>query len=144
MLKRFDHLHSLDLSEMSTEKNVWEPLGHLIALEEMSLSGRRASGEWTDAQFSPLKKLSRLKHLTFGEPQLSEERLRDIGALTSLESLSLYDCAENLTDNTLQPLRNLKNLEKLYIHGPTRISVEGLNGLVRAIPYLRDARIVPD
>jgi hypothetical protein len=49
-----------------------------------------------------------------------------------------------LKDDALQPLRNLKNLERIYVYGPTRISVEGLNGLVRALPYLRDARLGPD
>lgn len=144
VLRRLDQLQRLVLMDIGDEDGGWESLGQLRKLDDLILFGRLFGQNLTDGQFASLRKLSWLKHLYIGETQLNDEQMCDIGALTSLESLELYGCARQLKNNDLQPLRNLKNLERIYVYGPTRISVEGLNGLVRALPYLRDARLGAD
>ena len=132
VLKDMSQLRWLQLWHVSASDAGWEPLGGLTSLEGLCLTGDHLGG----AALGQLKCLRHLKHLTIGGPEITDAQCEILGRLATIDDLCLLNCGQ-VTDAGLQHLRGLPHLLKLEVLGRTRISVEGMDELQRALPNLK-------
>ncbi|MCL2623789.1 MAG: hypothetical protein FWD31_09000 [Planctomycetaceae bacterium] len=95
-------------------------------ITEVDVAANRSSVD--DAAFSAIVQLTGLKKLSLSGGSLSEESLKKLESLRSLEELLLVDTIT--TDDDLAALcRNLKNLRRLTLRRLTKLSDQGLKSL---------------
>ena len=95
-------------------------------ITEVDVAANRSSVD--DASFAAIVQLTGLKKLSLSGGALSEEPLKKLQSLTSLEELLLVDT--NTTDDDLAVLcQNLKNLRRLTLRRLTKLSDQGLKSL---------------
>ncbi|HEX7379707.1 MAG TPA: hypothetical protein VF278_21465 [Pirellulales bacterium] len=127
-------LERLSLGGYSSRVNLTneglKPIGKLVNLTRLNLSGTRITGEG----LAHLYGLTKLKALDLEATQISESDLFFLEPLKSLEWLSLY--AENgSTDVAAERLARLKSLRHLHAH--FRVSEEGVAWLA-SLPRLEN------
>ncbi|MCL2305484.1 MAG: hypothetical protein FWC43_09090 [Planctomycetaceae bacterium] len=93
---------------------------------EVDVAANRSSVD--DEAFSAIVQLTGLKKLSLSGASLSEQSLKKLESLTSLEELYLVDTIT--TDDDLDALsRKLKNLRRLTLRRLTKLSDQGLSSL---------------
>ena len=128
-LDGFPRLRRLLLYEgQATDQGLAE-VGRLKHLEHLYMWD---AGKVTDAGIAHLRKLRKLKYLHCDDSQMADESLRVLAALPRLERLWLQ--GNRFTDRGLAYLEGMTQLEELWIGmGPTNITDDGvqhLKGLV--------------
>jgi hypothetical protein len=132
------------------------PLAHLTSLRFLQMKGRPAvrSLDGLEAMpwlahlgiyLAPLEDTSVLAHMK--SPVLTElrlgacRRIRSLSDMRGLVGLRFLDVSEGGDIDSLQPLTELKLLERLYLYGTTKITDGDLTPL-RCLPRLKDLRIM--
>ena len=147
-----DGLSFLALSPVHIDDYLIEPLARLTGLRELRFAGVDISPQalsylaglphleefatplgLSDADMSELASMQSLKKLTISQDRLTDEGLRLLGALESLETLDLYGNPA-MTDDGLAGLRSLHSLRSLRLGNP--FSDRGMTHLA-ALPSLR-------
>jgi len=148
-------LSFLALGPVHIDDHLIEPISRLTGLRELHLSGVDISPQalsyltglphleelttplgLCDAGMTEVAKIQSLKRLTIARDRLTDEGLRALGALESLEVLDLYGNPA-MTDDGLAGLRSLHSLRSLRLGAP--FSDRGMTHLA-ALPSLRVLR----
>ena len=107
-------------------------------ITEVDVVANRSSVD--DDSFAAIVQLNGLKKLAFSGRSLSEESLKKLESLGSLEELSLVDTIT--TDDDLAALcQNLKRLKRLTLRRLTKLSDQGLKSL-HALKELRNLSLL--
>ncbi|MBN2133070.1 MAG: sigma-70 family RNA polymerase sigma factor [Sedimentisphaerales bacterium] len=145
-------LSFLALSPVHIDDHLIEPIARLTGLRELRFAGVDISPKalsylaglphleefatplgLSDADMAEVTKMQSLKRLTISQDRLTDEGLRSLGALESLETLDLYGNPA-MTDDGLAGLRSLHSLRSLRLGDP--FSDRGMTHLA-ALPSLR-------
>jgi len=129
-LKEIESLESLVLNYGEFTDKGLEYLSQLRNLKQLeiydslSLSGKRLGS---------LTRLAKLEVLSLSTRNLSDADIAEVAQIKSLKSLSLFNTTENLTNNSLTSIGQLKGLTRLRISGDFTdkglIHLEGLKSL---------------
>lgn len=137
-VQRLEQLTKLEILEVNsfsiTDANISQ-FPDLPKLQELAIRGHYL--EFTGNGLRHLAKLKALKKLDLSHASITDDSLRDIGALTTLKSLNLANC-HKFTGSGLSHLATLTELEELDLHY-TKITEAGIEGLcaLKSINSLR-------
>ncbi|MBX9696386.1 MAG: protein kinase [Cyanobacteria bacterium] len=101
----------------------------------MKIADRHMTREQMDKIFATRK----LSSIVFFSNGVNDVTFRGISKQTEMHSLMLK--GEDITDNTIKNLRNLKKLSDLDLEGCTKITVTGLSTIVKYFPKLKSLNI---
>jgi hypothetical protein len=154
-LKNLKRLRKLDIRKTNIPD---EALVHLSDLPELEILKLEFNDQLTDAAATHLQKLTHLTELDLAFVNITDAALKPLSRLTELEHLYLYGTSltdrgvthlarlknlkvlylgsedgQNVTDDSVAVLRELKSLEMLGLYG-TEISLSQTNRLKKALP----------
>jgi hypothetical protein len=102
-----------------------------VTLGFMAPSGTLVSDDDLGRIMVHLKRFDRLEHLDISSPNVTDAGLCGVGSLTGLKVLYVVQAA--ITDESLEDLYRLSNLEILCLNG-THVTNEGVAKLRQALP----------
>ena len=133
-LAKLTGLRTLDLGGVGIRPKVLSLLAGLPHVEQLT-----APAGLTDAAMAEIARMPSLRILHVSRDQLTDEGLRSLGKLTSLEGLDLYG-NPGITDEGLSALRSLHSLRHLRLGAASRLTDRAMTHLA-ALPSLKTLRL---
>ncbi len=130
LVTRLTGLRKLSLGGVRVSARGLAPIAQLPQLEELS-----TPKGMTDAGMAEIAKIQSLKSLDVALDRMTDEGLRSLGKLVSLEVLSLYGNSR-MTDNGLKALTQLRSLRHLRLGKEGLFTDRGMDYLA-ALPSLK-------
>jgi len=131
-VKHLGHLRQLRHLTLAGGKITDEGLAAIAGLPELEELDMRALHGVTDEGIGHLTKLKKLRKLSLRWMSLGNEALEQVGTMPALQSLEL--CWLDVTDDGLQNLAGLSDLQELKVYGCGGITEEGMRGLGQVLP----------